>query len=161
MTSILAQKPVLAQEEVLRGLQQYDRRAKVQISQMILYPYYFFEYTLRAKSLLKLNGKVACTIDALSGQGALADVQPEFSSSPAKEGGMLPVAVAKDEAKRLAENFIIHTLSQKTKFLTVPRLHLADSSLFYRPFWLAQYRRAAHGQQQLIVDAVSGSYHPL
>jgi hypothetical protein len=34
-----------------------------------------------------------------------------------------------------------------------------SSTLFYRPFWLAEYDQ--EGQRQLIVDAISGSYHPL
>ncbi|KMY55851.1 hypothetical protein AC623_19490 [Bacillus sp. FJAT-27231] len=161
MTSILTQKPVFAEKEILRGLQQYDRQANVHMNGMVFYPYYFFEYDISAKSLLKLQGKIACTIDALSGQGAMVDVQPEFSTYLMEGEEVLPITIAENEAEPLAERFISQTLSQKAKFITIPRLHLSSCSLFYRPFWLAKYTKPGRGQQPLIVDAISGSYHPL
>jgi len=161
MTSILTQKPVFAEKEILRGLQQYDRRANVHMNGIIFYPYYFFEYEISAKSLLKLQGRIACTVDAISGQGAIVDVQPEFSTYPIEGEEMLPITIIEIEAEQLAKRFISQTVSQKAKFVTIPRLHIISSSLFYRPFWLAKYTKQGRGQEQLIVDAISGSYHPL
>lgn len=155
------QEPEFAKSEVSQGLRQYDRKAHVHIQKLLYYPYYFFEFDISAKSLLKLNGKIACTIDGMSGQEAIIDRKPTFSSRRQEEYDKLPVGIDERVARQIAERFVFQTISQKTKFITIPSLTVSESSLFYRPFWLAEYSLNEKGRQQLIVDAISGSYHPL
>lgn len=160
MNTVLAQAPVYAEQDVLRGLQQYEKQAELQISQLLYYPYYFFEYELSIRSFLKLKGRTACTIDGISGHGALIDRQPEFSYRGI-EPEQIPIEIGEEEARKAAEKFIFENASSKAKFVTTPKIKMVRSTLFYRPFWLADYGREEHGQHQLIVDAISGSYHPL
>ena len=161
MMTILTQEPEYAEHDVFRGLNHFDQKADVHVHQLIFYPYYFFEFEMKAKSLLKLNGKIACTVDGISGQGAIVDTKPNFSSRPIEKRKKLPVQVGEYEARNIAERFIFQTISQKTKFITIPSLQVLEHSMFYRPFWLAEYSLKEKGKQQLIVDAISGSYHPL
>ena len=160
MNTVLTQAPVYAEQDVIRGLQQYEKRAELQVSQLIYYPYYFFEYELSIRSFLKLKGKTACTIDGISGHGALIDRQPEFSYREI-EPSQIPIEVSEDKARKAAEKFIFENASSKAKFVTTPEIEMLSSTLFYRPFWLANYGQEDHGQHQLIVDAISGGYHPL
>ncbi|MFD1349992.1 hypothetical protein [Oceanobacillus caeni] len=161
MSLILTQEPQFVQQEVLKGLQQYDKRASVQVNTMILYPYYFLEFEVSAKSLLKFNGKIACTIDAISGQGAIIDVQPEFIQRPIVDEKILPIEISEKEAEQLAEKFIFQAATQKAKFITIPTVTIHSTALFYRPFWLAEYNSKVSGGREVIVDAISESYHPL
>ncbi|MFC5589493.1 hypothetical protein ACFPRA_11375 [Sporosarcina soli] len=161
MSGVLMQEPVYGEQDVLRGLQQYEKQAKMNVRKLIFYPYYLFEYELGIRSLLKLKGKTACTIDALSGYGALIDVQPEFSHRQIEAGQAPAIQIDEDEAREAAGQFIFENAMSKAKFVTVPDIQLLTSTLFYRPFWLVEYRLEAYEPKSLIVDAISGSYHPL
>jgi len=162
MISILAQATVYGEEEVRRGLQQYDKNTEIEISKLIFYPYYFLEYEISVGGLLKLKGKTACTIDALSGYGALIDMTPEFSKHSIQSNQLPSIEINEEEAVRMAGNFIFQNASSKGKFITTPKIKELGVTQFYRPFWLAKYaHRIEEESQQLIVDAVSGSYHPL
>ena len=161
MSLILTQEPQFVQHEVIEGLQQYDTRAIVKVDTMIFYPYYFLEFEVSAKSLLNFNGKIACTVDAISGQGAIIDVKPEFTQLPIVEENFLPIEISEDKAEQLAEKFIFHAASQKAKFITIPSVTIHSTTLFYRPFWLAEYNSKETRERKIIVDAISGSYHPL
>ncbi len=161
MNAILIQEPLYVEQDVLRGLQKYEKQAEIHINKLIYYPYYFFEYELSIRSLLKLNGKTACTIDALSGHGALIDMQPEFLHREIEAEQIPDIEVSEEEARKAADKFIFENASSKAKFITIPKIQMLSSTLFYRPFWLAEYGLDEHGQRQLIVDAISGSYHPL
>ncbi|MDS9472867.1 hypothetical protein [Sporosarcina pasteurii] len=160
MKTLLMQETVFVEKDVLKGLHQFDKEAEVQINRLIYYPYYFFEFEVHAKSLLKFNGKVGCTVDALGGRGAIVDVQPEFFASQVEHVAIPSIVIVQEEASKIAEEFVFEHASTKAKFITTPKIKQTSSQLFYRPFWIAEYRRNSEGQQ-LIVDAVSGSYHPL
>lgn len=160
MSTILTQEVAFVEEDVLRGLRQYDKAAEIQINNLIFYPYYFFEYEVNAKSLLRFTGKVGCTVDALGGQGAIVDVQPEFLQRQIEEEYIPAVVVSEGKAKKIADQFVFDNASKKAKFITMPKIKLLSSTLFHRPFWLAEYGRD-YERRQLIVDAISGGYHPL
>jgi hypothetical protein len=159
MSTLLTQEITFVEQDVLLGLQQYDMKAEVRISNLIFYPYYFFEYEVNAKSLLRFKGKVGCTVDALEGRGAIVDVQPEFLQRRIDAEYVPEVQVCEKQAREIADKFVFDNASSKAKFITIPKIKLLSSTLFYRPFWLAEYDQ--EGQRQLIVDAISGSYHPL
>lgn len=160
METILTQEVVFAETEVLNGLLQMDKEAEIKMNRLIYYPYYFFEFDVKAKSLLKFTGTVGCTIDALGGHGAIVDVQPELIKLQVERVKIPSITVGKSEAIKKAESFVFESASSKAKFITIPSVKNISEQLFYRPFWLADYTNGkAH--EQLIVDAVSGSYHPL
>lgn len=161
MNGVLVQEPVYDEQDVLRGLRQYEKQAVMNVRTLIYYPYYLFEYELDIKSLLKLKGKTACTIDALSGHGALIDVQPEFLNRQIDIEQAPVIQFNEDEAREEAGKFIFENAISKAKFVTVPRIQLLTSTLFYRPFWLVEYKLETYEPNSLIVDAISGSYHPL
>jgi hypothetical protein len=159
MSILLTQEITFVEQDVLLGLQQYDKEAEVRISNLIFYPYYFFEYEVNAKSLLRFKGKVGCTVDALEGRGAIVDVQPEFLQRRIDAEYVPEVQVCEKQAREIADKFVFDNASSRAKFITIPKIKLLSSTLFYRPFWLAEYDQEGHSQ--LIVDAISGSYHPL
>lgn len=161
MSAMLIQEIEFTEEEVLLGLQQYEKQTHFQIQDLIYYPYYFFEYQVSAKSLLKFKGKAACTVDALGGRGAMVDVQPLFFERTVETGRIPQPVIAEEEAIGIAERFVFDNASSKAKFVTMPKIIEVQRNLFYRPFWLTDFKLQNNKQGQLIVDAISGSYHPL
>ncbi|PIC91008.1 hypothetical protein CSV71_02845 [Sporosarcina sp. P21c] len=161
MSAILLQEIEFTKEEVLQGLQQYGKETYFQIQDIIYYPYYFFEYQVSAKSLLKFNGKAACTIDGLGGRGAMVDVRPSFSRKKVEVGRFPELVIGEEEAIVMAERFIFDNASSKAKFITMPKITEVQRNLFYRPFWITDFKLDNKKSGQLIVDAISGSYHPL
>ncbi len=160
MKTILTQEVQFVEKEVFNGLIQFDKAAEIEIQQLIYYPYYFFEFDVKAKRFLKFEGRVGCTIDALGGHGAIIDVQPELKEIQAAHLSMPMVTVETEEAAEKAERFVFENASSKVKFMTIPTIKKVSHRLFYRPFWIADYK-GKEEREQLIVDAVSGSYHPL
>lgn len=161
MNIILAQEPVYDEQDVVNGLRQYERQAEMYARKLIYYPYYLFEFELKIRSLLGVKGKTACTIDAISGHGALIDVQPDFLQRQIEIEQIPSIEVSEDEAKRAAGKFIFQNATAKAKYVTIPKIQMLGSTLFYRPFWLVEYKLEEYAERQLIVDAISGSYHPL
>ncbi|ARD48902.1 hypothetical protein [Sporosarcina sp. P33] len=161
MSAMLVQEIEFTEEEVLHGLRQYEKQTYFQIQDVIYYPYYFFEYQVSAKSLLKFNGKAACTVDALGGRGAMVDVRPVFYERKVENGRIPGLVIEENEAIAIAKRFVFDNASSKAKFVTMPKIIEVQRNLFYRPFWLADFKLQNNKQGQLIVDAISGSYHPL
>lgn len=161
MNAILTQEIVFNEEEVLQGLQQYEKETEFRIQDVIYYPYYFFEFQVSAKSLLKFRGKAACTVDGLGGRGAMVDIQPVFYQRQIAPEQAPPLIINEKEAAGIAEKFVFENASTKAKFVTMPKISEIHRTLFYRPFWLAEFEMADNSPGHLIVDAVSGSYHPL
>lgn len=160
MKTIMTQDVLFTETEVLSGLTKIDKGAKIQMNRLIYYPYYFFEFDVKAKSLLNFEGRVGCTIDALGGHGAIVDIQPNLIEIRAECLTVPTIAVVKSQAAKKAKRFVFESASSKAKFLTIPIIKCISSQLFYRPFWIADYKNK-EAKEQLIVDAVSGSYHPL
>lgn len=161
MKTLLAQEIVFFEQEVVDVFWKIDRQAELQINQIIYYPYYFFEFEVNAKSLLKFKGKVGCTVDALGGRGAIVDVEPRFLESEIDQYYLPEILIEKEHASKTAEQYVFDSASSKAKFITIPKIKNISSQLFYRPFWIANYKRTGKEVQQFIVDAVSGGYHPL
>ncbi|EGQ21766.1 hypothetical protein HMPREF9372_3126 [Sporosarcina newyorkensis 2681] len=160
MIKIQTQEIEYNKDEVLQGLKQYEKKTHFRIQDVIYYPYYFFEYQVSAKSLLKFRGKTGCTVDALGGRGAMVDIQPVFSERQIEDGQVPNLVINEKLAAEIAEKFVFHNASSKAKFITMPKIIEVQRTLFYRPFWLAEFE-LEEKQGRLIVDAVSGSYHPL
>lgn len=161
MKKLWAQEIVFFEKEVVNVFRKIDRQAELEIDRIIYYPYYFFEFEVNAKSLLKFKWKVGCTVDALGGMGAIVDVEPHFFEQEIKQDNLPVILVEKEAASKKVEQYVFDSASSKAKFITIPKIKKVSSQLFYRPFWVANYKRSGKEMQQFIVDAVSGGYHPL
>ncbi|MDQ0338686.1 hypothetical protein J2S00_001472 [Caldalkalibacillus uzonensis] len=159
-TQPLIQPHKLNHSGVIQLLTKLDPKARVIPEELVYYPYYFLQYQLNAKALLRLTGKVACTIDGISGQGALVDAPPEWRQAPPEPLKTLPVRLMEDEAIKQAESFVYNTAIQKVKYFTTPKLKRLSCKLFHRPYWIVRHHTKCK-EHHLIVDAITGKYHPL
>lgn len=130
-------------------------------SQLVYYPYFFFEYTLERKRLLHpFSGTTGCTIDAVDGIGSLIDHAPFLKNQALVKASMIQPVINSERGEAKAEAFIYDSISLKLKVLSMPKLKLNKKDLFYRPYWIV-YGGICSNQFSLAVDAVTGKYHPL
>ncbi|WP_240376893.1 hypothetical protein [Bacillus piscicola] len=151
------------QEEVKKVLESLDKNQEFTVEQLLYYPYYFFEYKLERRSLLqpKGGGSVGCAMDAVNKVGSVIDKSPVFTEKEVPSQQMIPVELEETEAKKLAVDFLNHSITYRMKILAPPQMKLTRSEIFYRPYWVAEGTKAAPDGYTLIVDAISGKYHPL
>lgn len=158
---ILAQCIVFEEQEVLQQFEKTVDQSLLRSAKLIYYPYYFFHYALYAKRLWHpIMEYVGCTVEAISGRGALIDALPKFFEVEASLKQIVPPSISLHNATAVAESFLYHSISLKFKVLSTPKIEMKKSQLFYRPYWVVQTAEQTD-LPNFIVDAVSGKYHPL
>lgn len=141
-------------------LKRMDSNISFQSSRLVYYPYFFFEYMIE-KTRFSNKEKAGCTIDSLNGLGALTDTWPNCREEQVKiEQSIIPAKLNDEEARHTSEKFLSDTILRKRKVLSMPRLRLTGQVNFYRPYWVVECE-SRESLFTLVVDAVSGRYHPL
>ncbi|MGJ9457426.1 hypothetical protein [Oceanobacillus sp. CF4.6] len=152
----------ISEKEVIYSLGKMQSNISYSINNIVFYPYFFFEYSFARKNPISpLKGTVGCTIDGLSGVTALADKRPDFTTIDILKKELLPLELQEDNAQKIAIEFLFHTISRKIKVLSSPKLELKSSQLFYRSYWVVNGHQQGNKNFSLIVDSISGKYHPL
>ncbi|WP_408008385.1 hypothetical protein ACJROX_27635 [Pseudalkalibacillus sp. A8] len=157
----LTQSISIQPENIINKLKQFDPKANYQIDKLIYYPYHFFKYKMKAKGLLKLDGYLGCTIDSISGQGAIIDHTPLFMEENLHDQPCLPSTLSLQDAKIMAEDFLNHSASLKLKFFSIPKMQLEQHERFFRPYWIIVNQKNNEKYPSIMIDGVSGKYHPL
>ncbi|MCP8615631.1 hypothetical protein [Salirhabdus salicampi] len=163
MKTIITNKIEFQKKEIKTLLDQLDPKISFQVDRLVYYPYYFFEYSVKQHKFLRFmnrNGNIGCTIDSLSGTGALIDATPQFNRYEASEDELISSKLDVITAQKEAEKYIYRSISLKMKILQMPEMQLTKQELFYRPYWIAS-SKTSDRSFSLAIDAISGKYHPL
>jgi hypothetical protein len=158
--SVLVQDLEFNDIEATSMIHAVDSSAHYEADTLIYYPYYFFEYEIKVRGLLPIQGKIACIIDAVSGIGALADQFPVLKPIDTLNETLIPTKISKEEACRIAIKFVQHS-SIKLKIFTPPHFSLLRSVAFYRPYWILHEKKHKDGYPSIMVDAITGKFHTL
>lgn len=146
---------------VVERLSQMDKNVNFNVERIVYYPYYFFEYVMKKEKFLQgKTGRIGCTIDAISGVGALIDAVPQLEEREVEDHETIGCKLNDNLAEIEAEKYVCRSISYKMKILKMPKIHLETKNLFYRPFWVI----TGNGKKDdfsIVVDAMSGKYHPL
>lgn len=161
MEQVVLQTETFETNEITTLLQAIDKDIPYELESLVYYPYYLFEYKIKAKGLMRLKGHIGCTIDAISGRGAMIDQKPSLYKGEIHEKNALRPNLTMEAALEKADEYLFHTASLKLKFLTMPKVELVNRKIFYRPYWIVTPADKNRGATKLIVDAVSGTYHPI
>ena len=150
--------PSLLTESVARA----TRSRSVRIQSRLFYPYYFFQYRLRGKRLFaKVHSRIGCTVDLISGREALADTPFEPRPETVSREWILEAAITEARAREQARSYVCAAVSMKMKWFRSVELRQERSFLYYRPFWLVACEERDKDPVWIIVDGVSGRFHPL
>jgi hypothetical protein len=161
MKEVKTQEIFFTEKKVIRTLGQKEIETEFSIRNIVYYPYMFYEFSFkRDNPITPLRGDAACTIDAISGVPALVDKRPEFTTLEIEKEIILPTQLEESHMIELAKEFLYRTISKKIKVATAPNISLKLSNLFYRPYWIID-GRGKKNKFTLMVDSISGKYHPL
>ncbi|ADC50080.1 MULTISPECIES: hypothetical protein [Alkalihalophilus] len=161
METVCVQEKTFYEDDIPKLLSSIDPNSYYKVRSLVYYPYYLFEYRLDARGLLKLKGNIGCTVDSISGRGAIIDQKPILNSTCNINNDCLSPKMTLDSASHIAEEYLFHSASLKMKFLSMPKMKLINQQLFYRPFWIVSYNECNKENPPMIVDGISGTYHPI
>ncbi|WP_085993256.1 hypothetical protein [Oceanobacillus senegalensis] len=162
MMEINTQEVSFTEERIIRSLGKMKAEVDFSVKNLVYYPYMFYEFDFKnSNPISPLKGNVGCTIDAISGTPALVDKRPAFIMQQLTDEKPLPVQLEGEEAKHLAQEFLYRTISRKIKVMSAPNIALKHHELFYRPCWVVSGNKGNKDTFTLIVDSISGKYHPL
>lgn len=134
----------------------------VQIRNRFYYPYYFVQYRLRGKMLfMRVNKRVGCTVDLVSGREALVDAPLEPCRETVPRDSVLEGNLTELNARERAKSYVYYAVSMKIKLLGSVELIQERELLYHRPFWLVTCEWPDEEPISIIVDGVSGRFHPL
>ncbi|MDA8352936.1 MAG: hypothetical protein M0Z65_07050 [Firmicutes bacterium] len=141
---------------------QKTRARSVYVQNQVYYPYLYIQYRLQQTGgLFRKKGRIACTVDLVSGKEAIADTMPVMESRWVPVEKMIQEGVQREEARKRAEAYVYASLSVGLKWLGTPTLILEEEEICYRPFWVMSCEWERADPAKIVVDAVSGRYHPL
>ncbi|WP_340084913.1 hypothetical protein MHB50_04505 [Siminovitchia sp. FSL H7-0308] len=159
---IYTQEIEISKEDTIRSFKNLQPSLHFSVDELLYYPYLFFEHSFARKNPLSpLKGIIGSTVDGISGVAALADKAPTFQIKTVSAERLLPSTIQKHRAVQIAEDYIFRTLSTKIKVLLTPKVTLQKQLLFYRPYWIVDAKQIGKDDFRLMVDGVSGKYHPL
>ncbi|MFC0558418.1 hypothetical protein [Halalkalibacter alkalisediminis] len=161
MEQVLIQTQTFEANEIVKLLKSIDRNLPYTLEGLVYYPYYLFEFKMNAKGLMRLKGNIGCTVDSISGRGAMIDQKPSLYRGEIPEKDGLRPSLTVEAAYDKANEYLFHTASLKLKFVSMPQVQLVNQALFYRPFWIVTPSHKEEGYPNLMVDGISGTYHPI
>ncbi|GIN22062.1 MAG TPA: hypothetical protein DEO65_07170 [Bacillus bacterium] len=162
VTEVFTLETIFSEEETEQSFQRMQPDVAFTVSHLIYYPYLFHEYSFERKNPFSpLKGNVACTVDAISGIAALVDKAPSFIKASVDSKQIISPKVDEEKAKIIAEDFLFQTISMKIKILLTPKMRLTKYLLFHRPYLILNAEQKNKKGFTLMVDSVSGKYHPL
>lgn len=151
----------LVEEYVTQKVLSLDKTIQVEGLQKIYYPYYHVEMQAESHILgKKISGKIACLIDLIEGAETLISEEPRVEKIEVERQIVITPKLTNEGLLRKAENFLSQSISHKMKVLLVPKLTLLTERVLYRPFWLVNCT-SRNETFQLLVEGISGHYHPL
>ena len=126
------------------------------VEQKLVYPY--FQFTARCKVPTVVGKKevtIDCMVDGVNGHGATVD---HFCTDEVAvaEDCRLQIAIACDEATKIAQRTVTHQLGKKLKTIAPFDVTIQSTGLVYRSFWIIRV-----GEKRVMIDSVTGSMHPL
>ncbi len=162
LQTILVEKINFEKDETKRLLEKLDSESTYKVQHCIYYPYLFFEYSVQKKNFFDpIEGKLGCTIDGVNKIGALIDTYPLLDEKKIADGQIVNCTLSLPDAEAIAKKFLLDSILRKRKVFTIPKLKMTQQKIFYRPYWIVKGNEDKPNHFLLLVDAVSGKFHPL
>jgi len=106
----------------------------------------FRERSFKASCLVNLRDSKAATSDPFDSEEVKADSE-----------NVLPCAVDGEEAKKIAQSYIIHSARHKMKSLLIPQMELLEQARVYKPFWLIKCENRKRNSFRVLLDGVTAA----
>jgi len=147
----------LAEAEVVALFSEFQPR----VEERVFYPYFWFHFRYRTRSVLGESGlRIACLIDSRTRVGATTEAF-EIERAAAADSEVLAPKVDADEALTIATRYGSYVLRHRKKALARLERDLVEQRVVHKPFWIVGLRQRSGGECRVLVDGVTGGFHPL
>jgi hypothetical protein len=132
-----------------------------QVQKKIYYPYFWFYFRCSVK-ILKWEHpmRVSCLVDRINKEAATSSLF-EREEVEVEEENILEEELARDEAYKMAETYVVHASIHKMRSILFPKQELMEEAAVYKPFWLVKCSHPRKGHFRVIVDAGTGKLQVL
>ncbi|PTX64589.1 hypothetical protein C8P63_10283 [Melghirimyces profundicolus] len=147
---------------MMEKISRQTRARSVRVRDFVYYPYLYLQYRLeRNTRLFPKKGRVGCTVDLVSGKEAVVDTVPVIQTRTVPTEKIIGETLSPKTARKQAEAYIYSSVSVGLKWMGTLKLIQEEERVCHRPFWIMTCEWERGDPATVIVDAVSGRYHPL
>lgn len=131
------------------------------VERKLFYPFHWFLLRSSTRTLLGESAlRVSCLVDGRTGLCATADPFVLEDVRPSRDD-ILDAKLGELEACRIAERYVAFVARRRQKALVSPGLELLQTRLVHKPFWVLGCREGSGPSFRMLVDGVTGGFHPL
>jgi len=143
-------------EEIVTRIARLAGGGTAELRQTLYHPFHAWRASGRLRSLAGSRAiRCELVVDALTAEPATVDHLHTISRA-VPDGEVLAVAIPERRSHQVARSYMLHVLQKRLRTLGAFDLELSGAGLIYRPCWVV-----AAGVVRVLVDAVTGSLHPL
>ncbi|QEK12932.1 hypothetical protein FQB35_11685 [Crassaminicella thermophila] len=159
---IISLKNEISSDTAISILKQKDSTVNVNLIEPIYYPYYRLIASVKTKIFARsFDGTLSCLIDLVNGVEAITGEECQTEQIFVDGSSILPISIENEKARKKALGCIRHTIIQKMKVLSIPKIIPVDEDFFYRPFWIIHCLSNKDNHFYVMMDGISGQYQLL
>ena len=127
----------------------------------LYYPYFWFGFRSYARTVFGTSSAWwSSLVDARTGLGYTAD-RFDLERIDTDEPGRLDTRLAEEEALAVAQRYVGYVGRHRRRALVFPALKLLSQRLIYKPFWIVEGTRPDQPSFRMLVDGITGQFHPI
>lgn len=149
--------PEFAEAVLARAASEWTPRAE----RRLYYPYYWYLFRYHVRTFLGTSAMpVSCLVDARTGLGATSE---PFTRErlDVRDDDVLPPRLGEVEARRIAERYCGYVVGRRRKALVATEVEVIKHAVVHKPFWVVTCARERETAFQMLVDGITGGFHPL
>lgn len=159
---IIALKNEISADTAADILRKREPSINIKLVEPLYYPYFWLIASVKTKILSRsFDGNISCLVDLVNGVEAITGEVCEREEISVVDNRVLPIAVDNGKARKHALQYIRHTIIQKMKILSIPKIVPIREDFFYKPFWIIHCTGNDHNNFYLMMDSIGGQYQLL
>ncbi len=133
----------------------------IRAQRKLYYPYFWFGLRTDARTVLGTSSAWwSSLVDARTGLGYTAD-RFDLEQIDADEPVLLDTRLTEEEALAVAQRYVGYVGRHRRRALVSSVLKPLGCRLIYKPFWIVEGTRADRPSFRILVDGVTGRFHPI
>ena len=127
----------------------------------LYYPYFWFGFRSDAPTVFGTSSASwSGLVDARTGLGYTAD-RFDLERIDSDEPDLLDTRLTEAEALAVAQRYVGYVARSRRRALVSPVLKTLSQRLIYKPFWIVEGTMPDRPRFRILVDGVTGRFHPI
>ncbi len=151
----------LDRDAVFRTLSDASEVLRPRDARELYYPYHWFHFKFRSSTWLGESAlRLSCFIDSRTRVGATTDAF-ETEAVVAGDDALLAPKIDVEEAAPLARRYAGYVLRNRRKAFIDVDSEIIEGALVHKPLWVVDCGGPEPSGLRMLVDGISGGFHPL